>query len=146
MENGIEIIWQIGKYSFNKFYQKIQNKKGIYAFDFTDDIGRIYNSVDFVIARAGALSLAELETKKLPSILIPLPSAAANHQYYNALELQNKGVAVILKQKDLSSDSLKKAIFKMQNNFKDMQKKFKQTHHQDAVKTITNYIIRILNS
>ncbi len=146
LENGIEIIWQIGKYSFNEFYPKIQNKKGIYGFDFTDEIGKIYNSVDFVIARAGAISLAELETKKLPSILIPLPSAAENHQYYNAMELQGKGVAMILEQKDLTSELLKSMIYKMQNNFKDMHEKFKQTHHRESVKTIVNYIMRKMNS
>ena len=146
LENGIEIIWQIGKFSFNEFYPKIQNKKGIYSFDFTDDIGKIYNSVDFVIARAGALSLAELETKKLPSILIPLPSSADNHQYYNALELKKKKVAEIIEQKELASELLKSVIYKMQNNFKDMHEKFKQTHHREAVKTITNYIIRKMNS
>ncbi len=146
LENGIEIIWQIGKYSFNEFYPKIQNKKGIYGFDFTDEIGKIYNSVDFVIARAGAISLAELETKKLPSILIPLPSAAENHQYYNAMELQGKGVAMVLEQKDLTSESLKAAINTMQNSFKDMHRKFKQTHHREAVKTIANYVIRKMNN
>jgi UDP-N-acetylglucosamine--N-acetylmuramyl-(pentapeptide) pyrophosphoryl-undecaprenol N-acetylglucosamine transferase len=144
LENGIEIIWQIGKFSFNEFYPKIQNKKGIYGFDFTDEIGKIYNSVDFVIARAGAISLAELETKKLPSILIPLPSAAENHQFYNAMEFQGKGIAMVLEQKDLTSESLKAAINTMQNNFKDMHEKFKQTHHQEAVKMIVKAILRSL--
>ena len=146
LENGIEIIWQIGKYSFNRFYPEIQSKNGVYGFDFTDEIGKIYNSVDFVIARAGAISLAELETKKLPSILIPLPSAAENHQYYNAMELQGKGVAMVLEQKDLTSESLKAAINTMQNNFKDIHEKFKQTHHRESVKTIVNYVMRKMNS
>lgn len=146
LENGMEIIWQIGKFSFNEFHPKIQNKKGVYGFDFTDEIGKIYNSVDFVIARAGAISLAELETKKLPSILIPLPSAAENHQFYNAVELQNKDVAMVLEQKDLTSALLKSMIYKMQNNFKNMHEKFKKTHHLEAVKTITNYVIGKLNS
>jgi UDP-N-acetylglucosamine--N-acetylmuramyl-(pentapeptide) pyrophosphoryl-undecaprenol N-acetylglucosamine transferase len=146
LENGIEIIWQIGKFSFNEFHPKIQNKKGIYGFAFTDEIGKIYNSVDFVIARAGAISLAELETKKLPSILIPLPSAAGNHQYYNAMELKEKGIAMVLEQKDLTSESLKAAINTMQNNFIDMHEKFKQTHHRESVKTIVNYVMRKMNS
>ncbi len=146
LESGIEIIWQIGKYSFDEFYPKIQNKKGIYGFDFTDDIGRIYNSVDFVIARAGALSLAEFETKKLPSILIPLPSAAENHQYFNAMELHDKGIAMVLEQKDLTLESLKAIINKMHNNYTNIYEKFTQTHHQEAGKTITNYIIRKMNS
>ncbi|MCD6176887.1 MAG: undecaprenyldiphospho-muramoylpentapeptide beta-N-acetylglucosaminyltransferase, partial [Candidatus Cloacimonetes bacterium] len=107
LKNGFEIIWQIGSYSFNEFYPKLKDKKGIYVFDFINEIGEIYNSVDIAIARAGALSLAELETKKIPAILIPLPSAAENHQYFNALELKEKKVAEIIEQKDLNSVILK---------------------------------------
>ena len=142
LENGIEIIWQIGKFSFNEFYPKIQNKKGIYGFDFTDEIGKIYNSVDFVIARAGAISLAELETKKLPSILIPLPSAAGNHQFYNAMELKKKKVAEIIEQKDLNPEVLKETIFETKRNYMKMKEDFEDSKHIEAARIICDFIVR----
>jgi UDP-N-acetylglucosamine--N-acetylmuramyl-(pentapeptide) pyrophosphoryl-undecaprenol N-acetylglucosamine transferase len=142
---GYEVIWQIGKYSFEEFYPKVKGKKGVYAFDFTNEIGKIYNSVDLAIARAGALSLAELETKKIPSILIPLPSATENHQYYNAMELKEKRVAEIIEQKSLNSDELKEMIVKMLQNIDKIKKHFTSSIHADAPKNIAKEIIGFLS-
>ena len=141
LKKNFEIIWQIGTYSFNEFYPKVKDIKGVYAFDFTNEIGKIYNSVDLAIARAGALSLAELETKKVPAILIPLPSAAENHQYYNALELKEKNVAEIIEQKDLNSEILKDTIFKMLDEIDEIKEHFTSTVHANAAKNIADSIM-----
>jgi UDP-N-acetylglucosamine--N-acetylmuramyl-(pentapeptide) pyrophosphoryl-undecaprenol N-acetylglucosamine transferase len=145
LANDLEIIWQIGSYSFDEFYPKVKDKKGIYAFDFSQEIGKILNTADFVIARGGALSLAEIETKKLPAIIVPLSSAAGNHQYYNALDLVKKDVAVLLNQKDLSSERLLQAILKMKENYKAMKAKFTDSNHTSATPTIVNTILRYIN-
>ena len=142
LQKGFEIIWQIGKYSFDEFYPKVKDKKGIFAFDFTNEMGKIYNSVDITIARAGALSLAEMETKKIPAILIPLPSAAENHQYFNALELKEKGVAKVLEQKNLTPEVLYETIFEMKKNYMKMKENFRESKHLEAARIICNYIIR----
>ena len=141
LKRGFEIIWQVGKFSFNEFYPKIKNTKGVYAFDFTNEIGKIYNSVDLAIARAGALSLAELETKKIPAILIPLPSAAENHQYFNALELKDKKVAEIIEQKDLNSEILRDTIFKMLDKIDEIKGNFTSTIHANAAQNIAGTIM-----
>ena len=141
ISSNIEIIWQIGKYSFDEFYPEIKEIKGIFAFEFTNEIGKIYNSVDLVICRAGALTLAEIETKKIPSILVPLPSAAENHQYYNALELKNKKVAEIIQQKDLNPEVLKEKIFEMKEKYQEMRENFGESKHLDSAKIIAEEII-----
>ncbi len=141
LKKGFEIIWQIGSHSFNEFYPKVKDLKGVYAFDFTNEIGRIYNSVDLAIARAGALSLAELETKKIPAILIPLPSAAENHQYFNALELKEKKVAEIIEQKDLNPEILRNTVFKMLDTISEMKSNFTATVHANAAKNIAGTIM-----
>jgi len=141
LKKDFEIIWQIGRYSFSEFYPKVKDKSGVYAFDFTNEIGKMYNSVDLAIARAGALSLAELETKSIPSILIPLPSAAENHQYYNALELQEKNVAKIIEQKDLNSEILKDTIFKMLDNIQKIKENFTSAVHANAAENIAGTIM-----
>ncbi len=61
---------------------------------------------DLAVCRAGATTLAELAAAKTPSILIPSPFVPNNHQYYNALELQDRGAAVILEEKELDADRL----------------------------------------
>ncbi|MDP8269505.1 MAG: undecaprenyldiphospho-muramoylpentapeptide beta-N-acetylglucosaminyltransferase [Candidatus Tenebribacter davisii] len=144
LKKGFEIIWQIGKYSFDEFYPKIKDRKGIYGFDFTNEIGKIYNSVDIAIARAGALSLAELETKKIPSILVPLPSAAENHQYFNALELKEKNIAVIIEQKDLNPEILESKVIEMLENINEIKANFTTTVHANAAKNIAGTILNYL--
>ncbi|MCK4654366.1 MAG: undecaprenyldiphospho-muramoylpentapeptide beta-N-acetylglucosaminyltransferase [Candidatus Cloacimonetes bacterium] len=142
LEKEYEIIWQIGKYSFEETYGKIKGKKGIYAFDFSNEIGKIYNSIVFAIARAGALTLAEFETKKIPSILVPLPSAAGNHQYFNAMELKKKNVAQVIEQQDLNPETLKNAVFDMIENFEKMKENFKESQHIEAARIICNFVFR----
>jgi len=144
LQNNIEIIWQIGKYSFDDFYPKVKEKKGIFAFDFSSNMGKILNSVDFVIARAGAISLAEIETKKLPSILVPLPSAAGNHQFYNAEELVLKDVAIMLEQKVLGPSILFDNILKLKEKHKIMKTNFGESHHSQATQMIANAVLRFL--
>lgn len=142
--NDLEIIWQIGNYSFSEFYPKVKDKKGVYAFSFTSEMGKILNSVDFVVARAGAISLAEIETKKLPSILIPLPSAAGNHQYFNAEELVQKDVTMMLEQKYLTSITLLEKILIMKEKYKILKENFGESYHLQAVQMIVNAVMRFL--
>ena len=67
-------------------------------------------AADFVIAGSGALTLAELEAVGRASVLIPSPNVAENHQYYNALELQKAGAAVVIEEKNLTGDGLVKTV------------------------------------
>ena len=57
--------------------------------EYIDNMPDLLAAADLVISRSGALTLAELEAMGRASILIPSPNVAENHQYYNALELQN---------------------------------------------------------
>lgn len=61
---------------------------------------------DLAIFRAGAIGLAELTAKGIPSILIPYPHAAANHQAYNARVMEQNGAAVVVNDNELSGDKL----------------------------------------
>jgi len=145
LNKGIEIIWQTGKYSFEKIKEKVKKKTGIYIFDFSNEMGKIYNSVDFAIARAGALSLAELETKRIPSILIPLPSAAGNHQHFNAQELVEKDIAFLLEQKNLNHKILKDQILEMKEKYMEMKKNFGESKHLNSSKIIAKEILKLKN-
>lgn len=73
---------------------------------FFEDMASIYAATDLVICRAGALTLAELAAAGLPSILVPLPTAADDHQTVNARSLVGAGGALMLPEKDLTPESL----------------------------------------
>jgi UDP-N-acetylglucosamine--N-acetylmuramyl-(pentapeptide) pyrophosphoryl-undecaprenol N-acetylglucosamine transferase len=73
---------------------------------FIDDMGAAYRSCALVVARAGASTLAELTLIGKPAILIPLPTAADDHQTVNAKELADAGAAVLLPQRQTSPAEL----------------------------------------
>ncbi len=77
---------------------------------FIDDMAAAYSWADLVIARAGALTISELCAAGKPSILIPLPTAAGNHQTANARYLADRNAAVLLPQTQLVSAGLEDAV------------------------------------
>jgi UDP-N-acetylglucosamine--N-acetylmuramyl-(pentapeptide) pyrophosphoryl-undecaprenol N-acetylglucosamine transferase len=70
----------------------------------------VYSAADFAISRSGAASLAELAAFSLPSILIPYPYAAEDHQTRNAEIFARADAAILLKESDLTGDVLAKLI------------------------------------
>lgn len=83
---------------------------------FVFEMDKMYKIADLCITRAGAMTITELQIANKNAILIPLPSAAENHQYYNAKVLENVGLGKILEQKDLNVESLHSLILDMLNN------------------------------
>ncbi|HPT72708.1 MAG TPA: undecaprenyldiphospho-muramoylpentapeptide beta-N-acetylglucosaminyltransferase [Candidatus Cloacimonadota bacterium] len=141
LENHLNILWQTGKRDFDSINRKLQDKKGIYTFAFSQEMGKIYNSADISIARAGALTLAELESKKVPMILIPLPTAAGNHQYFNAMEEEEKKVAKVIEQKNLNHDILLASIMEMLVNLEQYKQNFGESEGIKAADTIAQQIV-----
>jgi UDP-N-acetylglucosamine--N-acetylmuramyl-(pentapeptide) pyrophosphoryl-undecaprenol N-acetylglucosamine transferase len=73
-------------------------------------------AADLVICRAGASTLAELEAAGKASILIPSPIVAGNHQFHNANVLGKAGAAVVIEQKDVTSEKIKEHIRRLYEN------------------------------
>ena len=71
---------------------------------------------DLIIARAGAGTISEINLKGLPSILVPYPYAADDHQTSNAKELEKANAAIIISDKDLTGKILKQHIESLKNN------------------------------
>jgi UDP-N-acetylglucosamine--N-acetylmuramyl-(pentapeptide) pyrophosphoryl-undecaprenol N-acetylglucosamine transferase len=74
--------------------------------EYINDMPRCLAAADLVICRAGAITLSELEAAGKASVLIPSPNVAENHQYHNAMVLQNAQAAVVLEEKNLTGKSL----------------------------------------
>ena len=82
----------------DKEYIKIE--KFIYEMD------KMYKAADLLVTRAGALTLTELSIVRRPAILIPLPTAAENHQFFNAKVMENAGAGIVLEEKILNETVL----------------------------------------
>ena len=106
-EMNIEIIHQTGK---KKYEDVINATKDINALNYHPldyiDMYKALNCADLVIGRAGASTLTEILSQKVPAILIPFPYAASNHQYYNAKFSADEGATILIEEKDLTGDKL----------------------------------------
>ena len=78
--------------------------------EYINDMDVCMAAADLVICRAGAITLGELQACSKPSVLIPSPYVAENHQFHNAMTLKKAGAAEIIEEKDLSGESLIKTV------------------------------------
>lgn len=88
----------------------LAENKHIMLREYINDMHRCLAAADIVICRAGASSLSEIQAMGKPSILVPYPYAAENHQYYNAMELVKNDAAILIEEKDFTGDRLIKEI------------------------------------
>lgn len=77
---------------------------------FIFNMDKMYKVADMCITRAGAMTISELSLAHKPSILIPLPTAAENHQFFNAKVLADVDAAILIEQKDLTTKTLHDAV------------------------------------
>ena len=89
--------------------------------EFFDNMALQYKEADLVISRAGASTIEELTYIGLPAIFIPLPSAADNHQYYNAKLLEDKKTGWCLEQNNISAGKLADKILDLISNPKILE-------------------------
>ena len=119
MENNDNNIYHIvtGKKHYNDFVQNLNNRVNIHIYPYIDDMISLMKKCDLVVTRSGATTISEIITLGLPSILIPSPYVVNNHQYHNANYLYKNGACLLLEEKNLTSNSLKKNIdFLLENN------------------------------
>ena len=79
------------------------------SLEFFDNMASLLQKADLAISRAGAGTLTELAVTQTPSILIPYPFAAENHQMYNAQVFVDAGAALMFAQKSLTAEQLEQA-------------------------------------
>ena len=90
---------------------KIENESEYIKLEkFVFNMDKMYKACDMCITRAGAMTITELALAARPAILVPLPTATENHQYYNAKVLENARAGKIIEQKDLTIDLLDNTI------------------------------------
>ena len=105
-------------------------------------------AADLVICRSGALTLAELEATGKPSILIPSPNVAENHQYYNAMVLQKNKAAIVIEEKSYNKDYLIdiiRSFYENRQKLKIYSKNASKLAILDTAKRIYNNINDLLN-
>ncbi len=142
-----EVLFVTGKNNYEEFIKDKHFSSNIKIIPYLDNMASFFKNCDLVIARSGAGTIIELLTSHTPSILIPSPNVANNHQYYNAKDLKDKNLALLIEEKDLDSKALYAKVKELLNNSKEyleMQKnlaKYQPVKAGDAIYTNIKEII-----
>ena len=123
-----EVLLVTGNNYFDKF-NDIKVPLNVKIVPFLDNMLNVLQKTDLIVTRAGASTIAEITSLGLPSILVPSPYVANNHQYYNAMELVDSEASILLEEKDFNSENLLKSIDLVFNN-----RVLYKTMHENALK------------
>lgn len=106
-EANVQVLWQCGKYYFEAMKQEleIRKKAPIYLTDFIARMDAAYALADVIVSRAGALSISELCLVGKPTVLVPSPNVAEDHQTKNAMALVKNQAAILIKD-DVAKEKL----------------------------------------
>ena len=151
---GIEVIWQCGKYykpSIDAFMAEAKaSGKDVSRIQHSDFIGRMdlaYAAADVVISRSGASSVSELCAAHKASIFVPSPNVTEDHQTHNAMALVRKDAGMIVKDSEAAEKLMKTACELIENPEKIalMEKNIAALAKTDAAQTIADEVYRIIS-
>ena len=119
---NIDIVWQTGKLYYDNIISRLtaQNGSGptggLEILPFLSDMPDRYAQADLVISRAGASSISEICLLGKPSILVPSPNVAEDHQTHNAMALVNKDAVVLVRDSEAKEQLVNTALELIKNN------------------------------
>lgn len=149
-ETGLQIIWQCGPRYYDELSTEIhaKNLKNLKLTAYLENMAEAYAASDLVISRAGASSCSELMLTGKPSLLVPSPNVAGDHQTQNAQAMVDAGASKLLEDnamKDTMTELVEKLIYD-QANLKRMNQAALNLAKPDAARLIAKEILEIAKS
>ncbi|WP_394333977.1 undecaprenyldiphospho-muramoylpentapeptide beta-N-acetylglucosaminyltransferase [Halpernia frigidisoli] len=158
---GFQLIWQTGKTDYEKIVVSCQlsvdgktdnqqptTDNQITIKEFISDMALHYSAADVIVSRAGAIAISELAIAKKPLILVPLPTAAEDHQTKNALTLVEKNAAKMVKDTEMKDKfwPTLMEICENENLRKTMSENLEDFAKPNATQEIVDEILKIINN
>ena len=142
----LHVIWMTGKASYSEFASL--DGGNVRVREYLSPIADAYAAADLALVRAGAMTTAELFAWGIPAIVVPLPTAAADHQTHNARALAAAGAAVHLPQSELTAERLDREVRTLLSDPAAMARLAAGASARarpDAAETIARRILRLLD-
>ena len=149
--DGWQLLWMTGPAHHRSIVEELStmgDPPWVRAVPYIEDVPLVLGVTDLAVSRAGAMTTAELLAWGVPAILIPLPTAAANHQELNARALQEAGAALHLDQKGLTSEDLWRTIIRLAEDpltLGTMSKDARARSRPDATLLIVREMVGLLS-
>ena len=145
LSQNIQIIWQCGKLYLND-YSKYNEKESVQVVAFIDRMDLVYAAADVIISRSGASSVSELCIVGKPTIFIPSPNVAEDHQTKNAKAISDKKGAILIKESELNENFEKifSDLISNENKQSELSQNIKKLAKPNATKDIVEEIIKLI--
>ena len=147
VEHSIQVVWQTGKVYFETAKLQIGafKENEIKVVEFITRMDLAYACADTVVSRAGAGAISELCLVQKPSILVPLPTAAEDHQTKNAMALVTKNAALLIRDEDCKTDLVRTAIELVTNETKkeSLKSNIGSLAYKDSAERIANEVLKL---
>ncbi len=145
LSQNIQIIWQCGKLYLND-YSKYNEKENVQVVAFIDRMDLVYAVADVVISRSGASSVSELCIVGKPTIFIPSPNVAEDHQTKNAKAISDKNGAILIKESELEAqfENVFSDLISNESKQAELSQNIKKLAKPNATKDIVEEIIKLI--
>jgi UDP-N-acetylglucosamine--N-acetylmuramyl-(pentapeptide) pyrophosphoryl-undecaprenol N-acetylglucosamine transferase len=151
LSKDIQLVWQCGPFFLQTATEIVgglnkQVQQRIHIYDFINRMDLAYSAADIVISRAGAIAISELCIAGRPLILVPLPSAAEDHQTKNARALSDKDAAILIPDAELEEKLTQELIELINDEQKqlNMKENIRQFARPDATEKIVDEVIKLI--
>ena len=149
-ESGVQVLWQTGKGYIEAALKAAEPfmSERLVVTDFVGRMDLAYAMADLVISRAGASSISELCLLGKPSILVPSPNVAEDHQTHNAMALVNKDAAVLVKDVDADKDLISTALTLINDEAKlnELSNNTKKLAQFDSANRIADEVVNLIKT
>lgn len=147
-KSNIQFIWQTGGYYYKTIQDELAKKgkpENLYVTDFIARMDQAYKAADLVISRAGASSISELCLLGKPSILVPSPNVAEDHQTCNAMALVNKEAALMVRDADACKQLIPLALDVVGNKerLKTLGENAYKMAYKDSARIIAEEVLKL---
>jgi UDP-N-acetylglucosamine--N-acetylmuramyl-(pentapeptide) pyrophosphoryl-undecaprenol N-acetylglucosamine transferase len=148
-QSEVQVIWQTGSYYYREMLDRLGNEcpANLHPMEFVSRMDWAYAVADVVISRAGAGTISELCLLGKPSVLVPSPNVAEDHQTKNAMALVENQAALLIKDAD-SKYVLLKETFKLladKEQLKSLSENIRKLAKPNASKEIVDVILDVVN-
>ena len=142
---NVQLLWQCGAFYIDK-YQKYDVNQNVTVVDFLYQMDLAYAACDFIISRSGALSVSELCLVGKPTVFIPSPNVAEDHQKKNAQAIADKNGALLIEESTLETtfETEFSKLFSSEELQKELSKNIKKLAKPNATNAIVDEIEKLL--
>ena len=148
LDSGASVLWQTGKFYADECREAVKdiNDDNLQVEPFVNRMDLVYRGADLMVSRAGASTISEIQLAGVPSVLVPSPNVAEDHQTKNAKALEAKGAAVVVPDAEARTAAMRRAMELLSDKeaLRTMSENLEKLARPDAAERIVDEIEKVM--